>query len=56
VIEDGRTRTVVEKLSGDTRQKELAQMMGPVSDGTLQSAEDILLLVAKNKGKIEQMG
>lgn len=53
VIEDGRTRTVVEKLSGDTRQKELAQMMGPVSDGTLQSAEDILLLVAKNKGKIE---
>lgn len=53
VIEDGRTRTVVEKLSGDTRQKELAQMMGPVSDGTLQSAEDILLMVAKNKGKIE---
>lgn len=53
VIEDGRTRTVVEKLSGDTRQKELAQMIGPVSDGTLQSAEDILLLVAKNKGKIE---
>lgn len=53
VIEDGRTRTVVDKLIGESRQKELAQMMGPVSEGTLQSAEDILLLVAKNKGKIE---
>ncbi len=52
VVEDGRTQTVVEELSAETRQKELAQMMGPVSDGTLQSAREILALIAQSKGKI----
>ncbi|NUM43648.1 MAG: DNA repair protein RecN [Anaerolineales bacterium] len=40
---DGRTSTVVEPLDGSKRLTELAQMMGDVSDGTLQSAQEILL-------------
>lgn len=52
VVKEGRTQTVVEALSGSTRQHELAQMMGPVSEGTLQSAIEILDMVSQIKGKI----
>ncbi len=41
-VQDGRTLTRVEALQGETRITELAQMMGEVSQGTLQSAREIL--------------
>ena len=48
-IEDGRTLTGVEQLEGDKRQLELAQMLGPVTEGTLRSAEEILDVVHAKK-------
>jgi DNA repair protein RecN (Recombination protein N) len=44
-IRDGRTETQVEALKGEARLIELAQMMGEVSDGTRQSAKELLLSV-----------
>ncbi len=41
-IKDGRTETQVEVLTGDDRLIELAQMMGEVSQGTRQSARELL--------------
>jgi len=41
-IADGRTTTQTELLTGDARLLELAQMLGEVSDTTLQSAQEIL--------------
>jgi DNA repair protein RecN (Recombination protein N) len=41
-IHDGRTSTIVEPLEGHKRLTELALMMGDVSEGTLQSAQEIL--------------
>jgi DNA repair protein RecN (Recombination protein N) len=41
-IKDGRTETQVEVVTGDQRLLELAQMMGEVSDGTRQSARELL--------------
>ncbi|KAF0109129.1 MAG: DNA repair protein RecN (Recombination protein N) [Anaerolineaceae bacterium] len=42
VIESGRTLTRVEKLHGEPRTLELAQMLGEVTEGTIRSAHDIL--------------
>jgi DNA repair protein RecN (Recombination protein N) len=42
VTDDGRTSTTVRKLEGNDRLMELAQMLGDVSEGTLQSANEIL--------------
>ena len=42
VVEDGRTITKVHQLSEEGRLMELAQMLGEVSEGTLQSAHEIL--------------
>jgi DNA repair protein RecN (Recombination protein N) len=42
VIEGGRTTTRVERLDYDARLVELANMLGDVSEGTLQSAREIL--------------
>jgi len=39
---EGRTHTEVIPLSGKDRQVELAQMLGPVSEGTLSSVDEIL--------------
>jgi DNA repair ATPase RecN len=39
----------VEALSGEARIAELAQMLGEVSDGTLQSAREILQGAAKSR-------
>jgi DNA repair protein RecN (Recombination protein N) len=47
-VEEGRTVTQTELLGPETRINELAQMLGDVSDGTLQSARDILRLVEEN--------
>jgi DNA repair protein RecN (Recombination protein N) len=41
-IENNRTLTHVEKLDGDERLLELAQMLGDVGEGTLRSAHEIL--------------
>lgn len=41
-IQGGRTITGVEKLDGEARLYELSQMLGGVSEGTLQSAREIL--------------
>ncbi len=42
IVRDGRTLTRVEKLDGEPRTLELAQMLGEVTEGTLRSAHDIL--------------
>jgi len=41
-VDGGRTTTIADKLKGDDRLVELAQMLGEVSEGTLQSANEIL--------------
>jgi DNA repair protein RecN (Recombination protein N) len=47
-VESGRTSTSVEVLEGELRRRELAQMLGGVSQGTLQSADEILASVIKS--------
>lgn len=47
LVQEGRTTTRVESLAGETRRQELAQMLGGISEGTLRSAEEILLTVSK---------
>jgi DNA repair protein RecN (Recombination protein N) len=46
-VQEGRTTTQVEALDGETRLVELAQMFGEVSQGTLQSAKELLSNVAQ---------
>lgn len=41
-IKGGRTITKVEKLQGENRELELAQMLGGTSEGILQSARELL--------------
>jgi DNA repair protein RecN (Recombination protein N) len=41
-IQDGRTSTHVESLSGENRMLELAQMMGEITEGTRRSAAELL--------------
>jgi len=48
-IVDGRTHTEALLIQGAERQNELAQMMGPLSEGTLQSAAEILAMVEDRK-------
>jgi len=45
-IRDGRTITVARALDGDDRLLELAQMLGSVSEGALQSARELLQTAA----------
>lgn len=42
IVQDGRTITQVVELTGKPRLQELANMLGEVSEGTLQSANEIL--------------
>ncbi|HPH95265.1 MAG TPA: DNA repair protein RecN [Anaerolineaceae bacterium] len=44
-VSGGRTSTVVENLSGEVREQELAQMLGGISAGTLHSAREIMEMV-----------
>ena len=46
-LESGRTITKVTRLTGEKRTTELAQMYGEISQGTLQSAREILQAVEK---------
>jgi DNA repair protein RecN (Recombination protein N) len=41
-IKDSRTLTSLSRLSGESQTLELAQMLGEVTEGTLQSAHDLL--------------
>ena len=52
----GRTTTHVQELRGDERVKELAAMLGSLSESTIQSAEELLLTVADFTGKIKSVG
>ncbi len=49
-VQQGRTHTIVDQVEGESRQRELAQMMGGVSEGTLRSAQE-LLQTASEKDK-----
>jgi DNA repair protein RecN (Recombination protein N) len=49
-VQDGRTATHVDALAGEARLTELAQMLGALSDGTLQSARELLSLAKKSPG------
>lgn len=44
-LQDGRTHVEVTSLTGGGRRAELAQMLGPVGEGTLQSVDEILHIV-----------
>jgi DNA repair protein RecN (Recombination protein N) len=50
VSRDGRTVTAVKQMKGNDRMLELAQMLGEVSEGTLQSAMEILQAAKTAKG------
>jgi DNA repair protein RecN (Recombination protein N) len=48
---DGRTHTEVLNLVGTDRRNELAQMFGPISEGTRHSADEILQIVHTRTGR-----
>ncbi len=48
-VVDGRTLTQVISLEDEERRHELAQMLGPVSEGTLKSADEIMQTVHNRK-------
>lgn len=50
VIQEGRTTTRVRKLEGQERLVELANMLGSLSEGTLQSAFELLQAAQKDEG------
>ena len=50
VSREGRTVTAVQQMKGNDRMLELAQMLGEVSEGTLQSAMEILQAAKTAKG------
>ncbi|MDY6873494.1 MAG: DNA repair protein RecN [Chloroflexota bacterium] len=50
---DGRTITEVLPLASGTRREELAQMLGPVTEGTLHSADEILERVRERTNLID---
>lgn len=50
-VKDGRTETLVESLNDEDRLLELAQMMGEISDGTRQSAQELLQSVSQTVNK-----
>ncbi|MEW6715957.1 MAG: DNA repair protein RecN [Chloroflexota bacterium] len=45
LVQEGRTVTRLESLSGESRVLELAQMLGDISEGTLRSAHELLQTV-----------
>ncbi len=46
---DGRTYTRVVAMEDEEQRQELAQMFGPVSEGTLKSADEIMKMVSDHK-------
>jgi len=54
LVHDNRTQTEINELTGETRQKELASMLGPTNQTTLNAAGELLESVSQSKGKINQ--
>ena len=54
LVHDNRTQTEINELTGETRQKELASMLGPTNQTTLNAAGALLESVSQSKGKINQ--
>ena len=52
VVEDGRTITRVVNLTDEPRLLELATMLGSISDGTLQSANELLNAVHESTASV----
>ena len=50
-MQDGRTITAVIPQKGEDRRIELAQMLGPVGEGTLHSVDEILEIVREKTGQ-----
>ena len=50
-VQDGRTITAVIPQQGEDRRNELAQMLGPVGEGTLHSVDEILQIVREKTGQ-----
>jgi ribosome recycling factor len=50
-VQDGRTITAVIPQQGEDRRNELAQMLGPVGEGTLHSVDEILQIVREKIGQ-----
>ena len=50
-MQDGRTITAVIPQKGEDRRNELAQMLGPVGEGTLHSVDEILGIVREKTGQ-----
>ncbi len=50
-VQDGRTITAVIPQTGEDRRNELAQMLGPVGEGTLHSVDEILQIVREKTGQ-----
>jgi len=51
-VVDGRTHTEALQLFGEPRLQELAHMFGPISEGTIQSADEILQMVQEHKASL----
>jgi DNA repair protein RecN (Recombination protein N) len=47
-VQDGRTSTIIRRLDGEERLHELAQMLGSISETTLQSAQELLQTAQQN--------
>ena len=56
LVHDHRTQTEILELNGETRQKELASMLGPTNQSTLNAANELLESVSQSKGKIKLQG
>lgn len=56
LVHDHRTQTEIFELNGETRQKELASMLGPTNQSTLNAANELLESVSQSKGKIKLQG
>jgi DNA repair protein RecN (Recombination protein N) len=54
LVHDNRTQTEINELTGEARQKELASMLGPTNQTTLNAAGELLESVSQSKGKINQ--
>lgn len=52
LVQQNRTQTEIYELSGETRKNELATMLGPLNQTTLNAASELLDSVSQSKSKI----
>jgi DNA repair protein RecN (Recombination protein N) len=53
-VQDRRTHTIVDVVDGESRRRELAQMMGGVTEGTLRSAQELLQGATEKSAKLKK--